>query len=422
MSICLRRLFAFALLFLSLATGRQALAEGRPVPLLSVAVTLGQRQVVLGSTRGFDIVDPAKNRALRHFGPGGRVRLRSRGKGIGFGGKMTLLRLVVRPVAGSLLQLNGNAFRGYFEIREDPTGKICVANILDVESYLYGVVKSEMPGGAPLAALETQAIISRTFALKNRDNFSERGFGLKATEESQVYVGVRGESAASRQAVDATRGIVLSYSGQLASTFYSAMCGGATESNEVVWGGTTEPYLQPVACGFCRGCPNFHWQAELTFDDMARKLKAAGVPVGQIKRVELVQTPGGRVRTVRLSSTRGEVEVNGNKFRLAMGHRKVRSQRFALVQQFASAGDAPRDDDGYDRSESAIREVIHSYVRETVSATRASSGGRLRLMGTGYGHGVGLCQWGAKEQAERGRSYREILAFYFRGTRLARAY
>jgi stage II sporulation protein D len=387
-----------------------------------VAVKLGQQQVILGSDRGFEIVDPAKNRVLRHFGPGGRVRLRSRGKGIGFGGKMTLLRLVVRPVAGSLLQLNGNAYRGYFEIREDPSGKICVANILDVESYLYGVVKAEMVGGAPIAALETQAIISRTFALKNRDNFSERGFGLKATEESQVYVGVRGESVEARRAVDETRGIVLSHAGQLANTFYSAMCGGSTESNEVVWGGKAEPYLEPVACGFCRGCPNFHWQAELTFDEMAQKLKAAGVPVGQLKRVELVLSPGGRVKTVRVSSTNGEVAVNGNKFRLAMGHRRVRSARFALVQQFASADDAPRDDDGYDRSEMAIRDVIHSYVRETVSATRASSGGKLRLMGTGYGHGVGLCQWGAKEQAERGRSYREILAFYFRGTRLARAY
>ncbi|MBI4870160.1 MAG: SpoIID/LytB domain-containing protein [Candidatus Riflebacteria bacterium] len=412
------RLFACLLLSIAALAGQTAPARAalpREVPTLSVAVKLGQKQVVLGSTRGFSIVDPSRNRVLRKFPAGGRVRLRSRGHGIAYG-KMTLLRLVVRPASGSLLQLDGQSYRGTFEIREETGGKICVANVLDVESYLYGVVKSEMPAAAPLEAMKTQAIISRTFALKNRDNFSQRGFGLKATEESQVYSGVRGESPEARRAVDETRGVVMSYAGQLASIFYSAVCGGSTESNDVVWGGRPEPYLQPVACSYCRVYPNFHWQVDLTFDEVARKLRAAGVPVGQIQSIELQQSPSGRIRGLRIQSSRGEVIVPGNKFRMAMGHRRVKSQRFTLTRQLASA--ELRED----FPEAAIRQIIHDYIQENLTADRTNSAGRLRIMGTGFGHGVGLCQWGAKTMAEQGQDSREILHYYFRGTRLARAY
>lgn len=420
----LRPLLSFVLaLVAAVAWAPPASSAERPAAIVSIGLSLGQRHVILGSTRGFEIQDPSDGRALRRFGAGGRVRLRSRGGGIGFGGKSTLLRLVVKPLAGSLLELNGQAYRGTFEIREGAGGKITVANVIDVESYLYGVVKSEMPAGAGLEAMKVQAIIARTFALKNRDNFSERGFGLKATEESQVYVGVRGESPEARLAVDETRGIVLSHGNQLATIFYSAACGGSTESNDAVWGGNAVPYLHPVACNFCQTYSGFRWSADLPFDEISRKLRAAGWPVGRIDQIRLDRSRSGRVQTVVLKSDRGTTSIPGNKFRLILGHRRVKSLRFGILQQLASTAIASDSDaDGMDAGEAAIRGVIHRYISESSTVTRESCGAHLRVSGTGYGHGVGLCQWGAKGQADRGRDYRQMLRYYFSGTRLARAY
>ncbi len=395
-------------------------AQAGPAPYISIGLAVAKTSVLLGSTSGFTIQDPSSGRVLRTLGKGQTVRLQNRKKGITYGGRRTRTNLLIQARTGGNLLLEKKPFRGVFEIKRERNGRITVINVLDVESYLYGVVRSEMPPRSPLDALRAQAILSRTFALKNRDKHKKQGFGLTANVLSQVYKGIRAETPEAIEAVNSTRGVVLSHEGQLASVFYSASCGGLSENNKPVWGGTGISYLQPVHCGYCRDYSTYSWTTSVSFDEIRKKLAAAGVRVGKIAKIGLTHTDTGRVENVTIHWGSRSVKVPGNKFRLALGAQKVRSLKFTVLHRIASA--SGKGTDSGELPEEAIQQIIYQYMQDSTTVTRASSGGVLRVAGTGFGHGVGLCQWGAKGQAEQGHDFVEILDFYFHGTRLARAY
>jgi len=270
----------------------------------------------------------------------------------------------------------GRPYRGTFARLNDGS----IVNLVGVEQYLYSVVPREMSPSWPDAALQAQAICARTYVLQ-RSN-PKRDYDLVPSELDQVYHGVTGESPAGRAAVDGTNGQVLRFAQQFASVAYSSCCGGHTESSADAWGGTAVPYLRGVACGFCNESPNYRWSDRLALGDVEQRLADRIGPLGQLKDVRIAGTDGsGRARAFELACDHGSVSVKGSTFRLSVGAR-----------------------------------VIRSLLISRLSVDRSAE---VAIEGGGLGHGVGLCQWGARGMAIAGRTARDILAWYFPGTELA---
>lgn len=281
--------------------------------------------------------------------------------------------------AGDGFLFNGNRYRGSFTVLAD--GR--VVNDVPLESYLYSVVALEMSPGWPPAALQAQAICARTYVLQ-RSN-PRRDYDLVPSEANQVYGGASSESDPARAAVDATAGYVLRYGSAFAQIAYSACCGGHTEASSDAWGGSPLPYLQGVVCTYCQESPNYRWSADVPADALEQAFAPALGPTnGPVQAVRVAsQDASGRATAVQISTQNGGTVVRGAAFRSALGTRVIKSLR---IYQLGMSG-----------------------------------GGALHAEGGGLGHGVGLCQWGARGYAERGGSVGQIVALYFPGTVIGNA-
>ena len=256
-----------------------------------------------------------------------------------------------------------------------------VVNRLPLEEYLYSVVPREMSPAWPIAALQAQAVCARTYVLA-RSN-PNRAYDVTPSELDQVYTGIAGESPAGRAAVDASAGTVLSYAGTYAQALYSSCCGGHTEASSDAWGGAQLPYLSGVLCATCTGSPYYRWQRELEVRAIEQAFAMELEPYGALRGLaEGERDASGRARTFLLEADRGSVPVKASSFRLRVGPRVVPS---LLLTKIEGATEAPE---------------------------------LIVIEGGGLGHGVGLCQWGARGLALNGASFGDILRFYFPGTLL----
>ena len=280
----------------------------------------------------------------------------------------------VQELPGGGFVFEGRTYRG--TAMRTPDGQI--VNAIGVEQYLYSVVPHEMPPSWPAAALAAQAICARTYVLQ-RSN-PNRPYDLVPSEADQVYDGVSGETPSGIAAVEASSGQVLRYGGGFARVAYSSCCGGHTEAAADAWGGAGVPYLAGVRCVFCDQSPNFRWSATIPFETLAGTFAEQLAAVGPMQALRIDDRDGsGRARNVELVAARGSVAVKGSAFRSAVGSRVVRS-------------------------------LLITDVRP--------SGPAVVLEGGGLGHGVGMCQWGARGMALAGRTARDILALYFPGTEI----
>jgi stage II sporulation protein D len=278
------------------------------------------------------------------------------------------------------LRANGQPYRGSIEVRRTPGGRLTAINELDLERYLYGVIKGEIDPRWPPEAVKAQAVAARTLALQNlaalRGKFASEGYTLRATTDSQVYLGVAGEAAGALAAVDATRGIVMTFRGAPIFAAYHSNSGGHTEDSENVWG-TPHPYLRGVPDPDALDAPGGQWTARIPLASVEAALRRGGVGMTGIVAVEPARvTPWGRLITVRVSDEAGRAhEIGANQFRLLVGPGLVRSTMFLVNRE----------------------------------------GAELAFVGRGSGHGVGLDQWGARALALRGQTFEQILSFYYTG-------
>lgn len=267
----------------------------------------------------------------------------------------------------------GRRYRGAFNAL--PSGEI--VNTVGVEQYLYGVVSREMPPSWPPSALQAQAIVARTYVLQ-RSN-PNRDYDLVPSEIDQVYTGVDAEHAQSNAAVDATAGQVVRFGEGFAQVLYSSCCGGHTESNGDAWGGTQLPYLAGVQCGHCTDSPWYSWTQHVPLEQMQSALAAQLQAIGTIQQLSLDTPDGsGRPRFWNFTGENGTQRVKAADVRRALGTRVLPSL------------------------------LVH---RVSVQANE-----RADIEGGGLGHGVGLCQWGARGMARDGAGVRTILAYYYPGT------
>ena len=271
----------------------------------------------------------------------------------------------------------GRRWRGAPSTVGAPDGTMLLVTTIDVDQYLQGVVPLESPPSWPAAALEAQAIVARTYALARRT--LSRPYDVRADDADQRWGGVEAEHPAATAAIQASHGRVVTFAGGPAEVFYSACCGGHTADASMVWNGAPQPYLRGVEDPHCAPAPEYRWSRTIPLD---RAVAALGSHTGGT----LVGTalanpdPTGRPQTVALLG-RSEANVPVADFRRALGYEVVRSLWLRAVR---------------------------------IDATQAPP--QFVIEGSGRGHGVGLCQWGARFFASSGASAAEIVTFYFPGT------
>ncbi|MCC7518110.1 MAG: SpoIID/LytB domain-containing protein [Verrucomicrobiae bacterium] len=275
-------------------------------------------------------------------------------------------------------------------------------NVLDVEDYLLGVIGREMDPTGPLEALKAQAVAARTHALFQTIASRDRPYDLVA-DLSQAY---RGKTALHKNvvlALEATRGEVLQYGGLLFPAFFHSDCGGRTESAAAIW-----PIANPfdrggvlkmpggVLCPWCEKSAAVRWSCEMSASALRKAFRDAGAPIeGPMSLRVAERSSSGRVLKVVVGTGKEEKTFSGERLRAILGWSVLKSARFTFER--------PRLSDG-------------------------SAGEHVIFRGSGYGHGVGLCQRGTRGMALQGSKYREILAYYFpkakigaAGVRVARA-
>jgi stage II sporulation protein D len=290
--------------------------------------------------------------------------------------RVLLGRGAANTLSPQRFSFNGRTFRGSY-LRDDD-GQI--VNLVDLEEYLYSVVSREMPPAWPPDALQAQAVCARTYVLQRSD--PRRSYDLVPSELDQRYDGLAGETATAIAAVDATAGMVMSFAGRFAQIAYSSCCGGHTESSADAWGNVAISYLGGVVCTWCIGSPNYRWNRSLAFDAIALALADSLPRQGRLQDLRVGSLdPSGRARAFELATDHGETIVSGSAFRRAVGTR-----------------------------------VLPSLL--VTNVLRSRDGAEAQLDGGGLGHGVGLCQWGARGMALAARSAAEILGWYFPGTDL----
>ncbi len=273
------------------------------------------------------------------------------------------------------LQIENRTYRNAIQVLKNPKGTLTVVNEVDVEDYLGGVLPSEMIPTWPEEALKAQAVISRTYAVfKNIEN-QNFPFTLSADVASQVYNGKSAEKPATNRAVEKTRGEILVHQGKIFPTFFHSTCGGRTTRADYQWKIEPHPSLKGVECPYCRASKYYSWKATFSASEIQRRLRKKGFLVSGIQdiRAEKIDA-SGRPRIFVIRHSGGTLEIPANDFRVALGPDQMRS---TLIQ-------VARSDDG---------EFI--------------------FKGKGWGHGVGLCQYGAKQLAELGYDYADILRYYY---------
>ncbi|MGB4268558.1 MAG: SpoIID/LytB domain-containing protein [Spirochaetota bacterium] len=274
------------------------------------------------------------------------------------------------------IKVNGITVRGMIQLHP-VVGKIQVVNVLKMHEYLYGVLPSEIMSGWPEEVLKAQAVAARTYAYYHLMKNNSTYFDLDATNNFQVYKGKAVETEATNKAVDATSGIIMTYNNKPILAYFHSTCGGKTTDDKYVWRGEDLPYLSSVVCQYCKNSPNYSWQVELTLNEIYEALTKRYKAVGKIKAITLGREDT-RVTVVKIEHDNGIIRMSGNDFRLMFDAKKIKSLYFEAKQ------------------------------------TRTG----LILTGHGWGHGVGMCQWGAKEMAQQGMRFDRILTFYYRGIRI----
>ncbi|MDZ4676872.1 MAG: SpoIID/LytB domain-containing protein [Oligoflexia bacterium] len=260
------------------------------------------------------------------------------------------------------------------------TNTVDVIEAVELEEYLVGVLQSEMPGHWPLEALKAQSIAARSYTLFQMSLKKGSPFHLEGNVMDQNYSTPLKSPIIDkiRKAVIATEGIVLLHNGRVTKAYYHANCGGQTEEPNLVWKGESleTGTVADVSCPFS---PKSKWSLEVKFSDLKEKMQLSGHQLSGIERVQIVmRTTSSRVALIAFSDGRKNILISGQELRQAIGFDRLKSTLFSVVQK----------------------------------------GDSVVFKGQGFGHGSGLCQWGAKTLAEKGTKAADILRHYYPRTQL----
>ncbi|HHX10202.1 MAG TPA: SpoIID/LytB domain-containing protein [Firmicutes bacterium] len=335
----------------------------------------------------------------------------------------------VRDQGNSNPGFPGQEFRGSAVIIEDQ-GSLVVANLVDLEQYLWSVVSSEMPCNWPKEALKAQAVISRTYAaykgaISDTGNVtSADAVKIWASESNQVYRGKTHEDPRAVEACIETKGQILTYQGMPAATYYHADSAGMTESPRFVWGGDI-PYLTAVE-EVPHESPHSRWEAYFDVETLNQRLK--GLLQGSSIQLITGSQPGvsGRWLFLDVATGNKNVNVRASEFRSLLELKSTWFSVFRKGGNLDTTGHLNPGHEIYVENGTSVQAVpLPQCIMLNPGSTQSGAGGaaviapaesgaiRFVFQGRGYGHGVGLSQWGAKAMAERGDNYKQILKHYY---------
>jgi stage II sporulation protein D len=379
-------------------------------PSVRVALAVGAGSATIEGDAGLSVTDPSgAHLAEIPAGEVRRVRIEDGGLVVanpGGGAAPSEVLDIVSSDTGHLVRVNGRPYRGDIQVLRDRTG-LTVVNRVPLEAYLLGVVSAEMGRRrhSELEALRAQAVVSRTYALRNLRRWEVQGFDLYATVADQVYGGAGAETPEGLNAVLATRGRILTYDGGPIDALFFSTCRGRTADGTEIFRGADRPYLRSFAdiadngTAYCSISPRFRWREEWTGDELRvtlqRTLPATlGVPASDVREVNDIRvasrTGSGRVGQLTIGLRGSAVQVDGPNVRQVLR---------------PASGDLLRSSDF---------SLTVTRVGRRVT--------RLVADGAGAGHGVGFCQWGAVGRSRAGQDYERILTAYYPGAALERLY
>ena len=297
-------------------------------------------------------------------------------------------------IATDKVGLNKACYNGEFIVSANGN-KLNAINVIDIEDYLRGVVPYEIGklDESKFEALKAQAVAARTYAYKHFGSRVAQGFDVYADTRDQVYKGLHSATTLTDKAVRETEGVVMTYNGEFITAYYHSTCGGETEG-VVTWGRPDHPYLKnkpdlrPDGTPWCRESNFTEWTREFTEDELrdlfqinAKEAKANVPSFSSIKSMHIQDTlKSGRIHTLVIETNNGSFTAKADKIRwlFKRGGTILPSSFFR----------------------------IHKNGNDWI------------LKGKGFGHGVGLCQMGARARAQAGQSYIQILTHYYPGITL----
>ncbi len=279
------------------------------------------------------------------------------------------------------IEVNNTRYRGEIRIVKQTNNKFSVIEEVDLESFVAGVLGSEMPSTWNEDALRAQAVTARTYAMYKKKVRRDEVYHLDMLE--MAYRGMAGETARLNRIVRETKGVVMMYNWNLFPALFHSTCGGHTEDIHHVFGKDSIPPLSGVVCTYCNNSKHTSWSKNISKSEIEKKLRDANIHVSNISAVKAVDPGAGNHGSmVEIASANGSKEMNANEFRLLVGPNNLLSTAF----------------------------------------DSRNNGSSITFSGRGWGHGVGLCQYGAQAMAEKGSAWEDILKYYYPKIELVRVY
>lgn len=337
---------------------------------LRVAIEKEVSSVKVGSSTTA-VVKDATGKQLGELTPMSSLMANLRDDEIAIDNRVNATELIIEPENDGYVWIGDRWYRGTTKlIRQD--NKITAINYVDLEEYLYSVVGAEAVSTWPLEALKAQAVAARSYALYKKNTTTSNIYDLDTTVGTQVYKGLDSEYTTTHEAVNSTLGQIMTYNNQVILAAFHSSSGGYTENVEDVWSSPL-PYLRAVV-DYDQESPVFEWQQVIPVS----KIQSLVAGIGKIRGLQPVEmTPRGRVVTMQVMGDRGMATVSGTKLRKVLD---LRSTLFRV----------------------------------------STDGNTLQIKGRGFGHGLGLSQWGAYYLAKKGVGYHQILGHYYQNATLSK--
>ena len=343
---------------------------------IKVGILSNQKELTIASDKKYYFIYNGKKYSLS----AGKIKIELKGN------KATILKrsykLPIHFISSNYFLVNNKIYRGNIIINSSKNGNNII-NELKMEDYLKGILPKEASSSWNSEALKAQAVISRTYALKNLGRHSKEGFDICSQVHCQVYGGASCETKNCNQAVYDTKGEVVLYNNELAQTFFHSSCAGHTEDPKYVWQWKDTPsYLKGVKDNYCKDNPHQNWTTTIPETTIREKLIKAGHKTGKIKKISTSGTTTAKAaKEIIIKHSKGTLKLNSYTFRCAIAPDKIKSTQIT-----------------------SIKLKNKNFTFE----------------GNGWGHKVGLCQWGAKAMGDKKFTYKQILEFYYPKTTIGK--
>lgn len=445
----MKRAFSFIFLLLLLAMISFTVpVYAQPVEsTIRIGLLSNQKKLSISADTSFDMLHAETGQVLAHFNANQTADIIVKGKTLIMNGQQitggNIRFLQFKNGQKKDIKVNGKKYRGDISIHMTH-GKagLTVVNTLPIEHYLYGVIAKEMSPSWHMEAVKAQTVAARSYVLYNVNKHQDDEYDVCATNHCQVYGGRESEAPQVIKAVNDTAGQVLMYQGKLIPANFHSSSGGYTENSENVWG-TYQPYLRGVV-DYDQNSPQYKWEKTITVIQLQEALDRAGYPIGVLKMIELVpltrsfvDTPergvSGRVKIIGFIGSKGNAKLSGEQLRNILN---LKSTLFDLNVMLPVAPvpefEITKNMGDFDRKKIEINLPAQSEKnfltkKKDLYPMSGRPGESILISGFGWGHGLGLSQWGAKAMAEQGPQgdatyYKEILKHYYQGTTIKKVF